>query len=65
MVLLLRLRQACLHPSLTTIEKPEKIDDTEQQEKCAKNLDNKVVERLLENKGELETSEVNVIYIYK
>ncbi|KAI9309031.1 SNF2 family N-terminal domain-containing protein [Cunninghamella echinulata] len=57
LVLLLRLRQACLHPSLTSIEKPEKIDDTENQEKCAMSLDSKVVDRLLSSKYELETSE--------
>ncbi|KAI8340055.1 SNF2 family N-terminal domain-containing protein [Chlamydoabsidia padenii] len=57
LVLLLRLRQACLHPSLTHIEKPVLKNDEDQQLESAESLDRKVVERLVNAKDELQTAE--------
>ncbi|KAI8089782.1 SNF2 family N-terminal domain-containing protein [Halteromyces radiatus] len=57
LVLLLRLRQACLHPKLTTIELPQQRNDEEHFTENAKSLDKKVVDRLLSGKEELLTVE--------
>ncbi|ORZ23502.1 SNF2 family N-terminal domain-domain-containing protein [Absidia repens] len=53
LVLLLRLRQACLHPTLTTIDKPVLKNNEERQLENAKSLDQSVVDRLVNMKDEL------------
>lgn len=57
-MLLLRLRQACLHHSLTKVEKSLVKSDEDRQTEIAEGLDQKVVERLINDKEQFDSAEV-------
>ncbi|ORX53054.1 hypothetical protein DM01DRAFT_255647 [Hesseltinella vesiculosa] len=57
LLLLLRLRQACLHPSLTTIERPDEAATAANAEKLATTVDARVLDRLKAAKEELASVE--------